>query len=282
MSGEGISGTRKGEDKWYGVRKGNQYLVFQDLEENFTEIFDALRDGKGADYPKVESKTIPDLRDLLLKYGKYRIKQEFADDQYIRKLYALIPELNKSLNLVLEKVAGFGLITGLTYGNEDPCNFFKRLRGLDLPGGIPAVMEEIADSAESMCNLKSSITSFLSERAREVMPNTCELVGEEIALELLYHAGSIRNLALMPASSIQVLGAEKALFKHIIYGSPPPKHGSLFKVKGMSSLKISQRGKVARYIAGKTAIALRADFAGHKIDQEKAKERIQEILKRKK
>lgn len=282
MSGEGNSGTRKSEDKWYGSRKGNQNLVFEGLEENFPQIFDALREGREVDVPMHESRVIPDLRELLLKYGKYRIKQEFAEDQYIRKLYALIPELNKSLNLILEKVDGFGLITGLTYSNEDPCCFFKRLRGLDLPGALPAVMEQISDSADSLCSLKSNIVSFLSERAREVMPNTCELVGEEIAIELLYHAGSLRNLALMPASAIQVLGAEKALFKHILYGSPPPKHGSLFKVKGMSSLRTSERGKVARVIAGKTAIALRADFAGHIIDQETSREKIQELLKRKK
>ena len=282
MSGKGNSEARKGEDRWYGTRKGNQYLVYQGIEEKFPEIFDSLRDGLEVNLPQDESKSIPDLRDFLIRYGKYRLKQEFAEDQYIRKLYALVPELNKSLNLILEKVAGFGLITGLTYGNEDPCNFFKRLRGLDLPGSLPAVMEEIADSAGSICALKASILSFLSEKAREVMPNTCELVGEEIAIELLYHAGSLRNLALMPASAIQVIGAEKALFKHILYGSPPPKHGSLFKVKGMSSLKTSDRGRVARFIAGKTAIALRADFAGHKIDQEKSMEKIQELLKRKK
>ncbi len=282
MSGEGNSGARKSGDKWYGSRKGNQYFVYEGIGEKFPEIFDSLRDGLEVKLSLEESRSIPDLRDLLIRYGKYRIKQEFAEDQYIRKLYALIPELNKSLNLILEKVAGFGLITGLTYGNEDPCNFFKRLRGLDLPGSLPGVMEEIADSAGSICALKASILSFLSEKAREVMPNTCELVGEEIAIELLYHAGSLRNLALMPASAIQVIGAEKALFKHILYGSPPPKHGSLFKVKGMSSLRTSDRGRVARFIAGKTAIALRADFAGHRIDQEKSREKIQELLKRKK
>lgn len=282
MSGEGNSETRKNVDKWFGSRKGGSYLVYEGLEEHYQEIFDTLRIGEEVKLLKNESRSIPELRELMIKYGKYRIKQEFADDQYIRKFYALIPELNKSLNLILEKVEGFGIITGLTYGNEDPCNFFKRLKGLDLPDGIPAIMEEIATSTESICSLKSNIISFLSERARELMPNTCDLVGDEIAIELLYHAGSLRNLALMPASAIQVLGAEKALFKHILYGSPPPKHGSLFKVKGMSSLKTSQRGKVARFIAGKTAIALRADFAGHKLDQEKAKEKILELLKRKK
>ncbi|MCL4337103.1 MAG: hypothetical protein M1129_02205 [Candidatus Thermoplasmatota archaeon] len=282
MSGEESSGTRKGADKWYGTKKGNQYLVFDGLDTNYAQIFDALKEGKDAGVGFVESKTPPDLREFLLKYGQYRLKQEFADDQYIRKLYALIPELNKSLNLILEKVAAFGLMTGLTYGNEDPCNFFKRLKGLDLPGKLPEVMEQISGSADSICSLKGNIILFLSERAREVMPNTCDLVGEEIAIELLYHSGSLRNLALMPASAIQVLGAEKALFKHILYGSPPPKHGSLFKVKGMSSLKTSERGRVARFIAGKTAIALRADFAGHLIDQEKSKARIQELLRRKK
>ena len=75
MSGKGNSEARKGEDRWYGTRKGNQYLVYQGIEEKFPEIFDSLRDGLEVNLPQDESKSIPDLRDFLIRYGKYRLKQ---------------------------------------------------------------------------------------------------------------------------------------------------------------------------------------------------------------
>lgn len=256
-------------------------MVFRDLDNRYPEIFDALRSEIPVDASLEKRDDLPDLRKLLIEYGKYRIRQEFAEDQYVRKFYALIPELNKSLNLILEKVSNFGLFTGVNYGNEDPCGYFRRLRDLDLPGDVAQEMNRISDTAESICTLKSQTLEFLTEKARHFMPNTSELVGEEIAIDLLYHAGSLRNLALMPASSIQVLGAEKALFKHIVNGTPPPKHGVIFRVKGMSSLKTRDRGKVARFIAGKAAIALRADYLGTKLDLAKETEQLSKLLKRK-
>lgn len=257
-------------------------MAFQDLDEDFPQIFDSLRQGETVNKGLIERKDLPDLRELLIDYGKYRIKQEFAEDQYIRKFYALIPELNKSLNLILEKVSNFGLFTGVSYGNEDPCGYFRRLKDLELPADIAVEMNRISDTAESICSLKAQTLEFLSEKARVFMPNTSELIGEEIAIDLLYHAGSLRNLALMPSSSIQVLGAEKALFKHMVNGSPPPKHGVIFRVKGMSSLRTKERGRVARYIAGKVAITLRADYLGSTVDMTKEKDQLQKMLKRKK
>lgn len=277
-----ITGKAQEGDSWYGRRASSQTLVFHDLEDRYTEIFDSLRSGENVESELEVRKEIPDLRELLIKYGKHRIRAEFAEDQYIRKFYALVPELTKSLNLILEKVTNFGLFTGVSHGNEDPCGYFRRLRDLDLPEDIAEEMNRISDTAESICSLKAQTLEFLSQKARLFMPNTSGFVGEEIAIDLLYHAGSLRNLALMPASSIQVLGAEKALFKHIVNGSPPPKHGVIFRVKGMSSLRTRDRGKVARFIAGKVAIALRADYHGTVIDMTRETEQLDNLLKRKK
>lgn len=270
------------ESSWYGRKISGNYLVYKGIETGYVNIFDALRSGQAVELELEKAVKPPELRELLIEYGRHRIKQEFAEDQYIRKFFALIPELDKSLNLILEKVSGFGLFTGVNYNSNDPCGYFRRLRGLDLPEDISHMMDRISESAESICSLKSQALDFLREKIRIFMPNTSNLVGEEVAIELLYQAGSIRNLALMPASAIQVLGAEKALFKHILHGAPPPKHGAIFKVKGISSLRTKDRGKVARYIAGKIAIAARADFRGTSLDFEKEKEHLQLMLKRKK
>lgn len=281
VRGRTSEGKRE-EGRWYGSNVSGSYLVYRELDTNFISIFDALRTGQAVDLPKERANKSPELRELLIEYGKYRMKQEFADDQYIRKFFALIPELDKSLNLILEKVSNFGLFTGVNYDSNDPCGYFRRLRGLDLPPDISRMMDKISESVESICTLKSQTLDFLRAKVQTLMPNTSDLVGDDIAIELLYLAGSIRNLALMPASTIQVLGAEKALFKHIIHGSPPPKHGVIFKIKGMSSMRTGDRGKVARHIAGKIAIAARADYRGTTLDLSAEKENLQRLLKRKK
>jgi nucleolar protein 56 len=83
-------------------------------------------------------------------------------------------------------------------------------------------------------------------------------------------AGGLQNLAMRPASTIQVLGAEKALFRSLKTGARPPKHGLIFQHTLLHDAKRWQRGKIARVIAGKLAIAARADAfgQGHFIGEE--------------
>ncbi len=276
----------RGKDKsvrvmWYGYPRPMGFAVFSNIEREYSRIFDDLRDGKPPGSEVVERTELPDLRALMIEYAKYRVKKEFREDQYVRKFYSLVPEINKSINLILEKVMTFGLITGISYNSDDPCRFFTNLEELDLPEDISSMMTQISSSVAGLCALRSSLTQFLSERVRILMPNTCRIAGEDLATELLFHAGSLRNLAMMPASSIQVLGAEKALFKHFVSGTPPPKHGILFHYKGLSSLPPRRRGRVARVIAGKIAIASRADLSGTTLDTDKMLGKIKETMNRK-
>lgn len=267
--------------RWYGTPASRGFNVYRDIEERYIEIFDALREGRIPDVQTDPRLSLPDIRDIMISYARYRVKKEFTQDQYVRKFYSLIPELDRSVNLILEKVMNFGLITGVSYNSDDPCRFLSSLRGLDLPADLSAMLDDISVSAGKLCDLRASLVSFLNMRISRIMPNTSAIAGEELAAELLYHAGSLRNLALMPASSIQVLGAEKALFKHVVTGSPPPKHGVLFHFRGMSALKPRTRGRVARVIAGKIAIAARADLAGTVIDTGSMVKQIKEAMAKK-
>jgi len=86
---------------------------------------------------------------------------------------------------------------------------------------------------------------------------------------------------MLPASTIQVLGAEKALFKHLIKGTPPPKHGFIFQHPLVRNAKRWQRGKISRAIAAKLAIAAREDYFGGNNISDKLladiEERVEEI-----
>ncbi len=93
-------------------------------------------------------------------------------------------------------------------------------------------------------------------------PNLVRLLGPELAARLLAAAGGLNRLARLPASTIQVLGAERAFFEHLRGHAPPPRHGLLFIHPTLQSAPRRERGRLARALAGKAAIAARRDRAG--------------------
>jgi nucleolar protein 56 len=112
--------------------------------------------------------------------------------------------------------------------------------------------------------LRRSMENYLDKTMEEVAPNTKTIVGSLLGARLIAIAGSLRNLALRPSSTIQVLGAEKALFRSLKTGARPPKHGLIFQHALLHDAKRWQRGKIARAVAGKLAIAARIDAFGGK------------------
>jgi nucleolar protein 56 len=110
--------------------------------------------------------------------------------------------------------------------------------------------------------LRGSMEAYLDNTMEEVARNIKAMVGSLLGARLIAMAGSLRNLAMRPASTIQVLGAEKALFRSLKTGARPPKHGLIFQAALLHDAKRWQRGKIARALAGKLSIAARADAFG--------------------
>jgi nucleolar protein 56 len=110
---------------------------------------------------------------------------------------------------------------------------------------------------------RQGLEGYLDKAMEEVAPNIQALVGSLLGARLIALSGGLKNLAKMPASTIQVLGAEKALFRALKTGTRPPKHGIIFQHTLIHDAKRWQRGKLARALAGKLAIAARIDaFSG--------------------
>ncbi|MCL4380730.1 MAG: NOP58 family protein [Candidatus Marsarchaeota archaeon] len=124
------------------------------------------------------------------------------------------------------------------------------------------------------------IEAYIKEASNRLLPNTTYLTDEKIAAELLDKAGSLDKLAMMPASTIQLLGAEKALFKHIKFGSKPPKYGILFKLPAINAEKRNLRGKIARAYASKIAIALKADTMSKNFIAKELKESLEKSIEK--
>jgi nucleolar protein 56 len=121
----------------------------------------------------------------------------------------------------------------------------------------------------SLYKLRDNLEKYLDSTMDEVAPNIKFMVGSLLGARLIAVSGGLTNLAKRPASTIQVLGAEKALFRSLKTGTRPPKHGLIFQHTLLHDAKRWQRGKIARAIAGKLAIAARADaFGGRNIATE--------------
>lgn len=150
------------------------------------------------------------------------------------------------------------------------------------------LQEQDLHQIQTMCkntlelhDVRHSLENYVDTTMSEIAPNIRTLAGSLLGARLIALAGGLQNLAKMPASTIQVLGAEKALFRALKSGSRPPKHGIIFQHSLFHEAKRWQRGKVARALAGKLAIAARIDafrgsYAGDKL-KGAVEERIKEI-----
>jgi len=145
--------------------------------------------------------------------------------------------------------------------------------------------KKLASEILSLSSLRTYYENRIEEIAKEICPNATEIAGGRIVAMLIAHAGSLEKLSKLPASTIQVLGAEKALFKHLRSKGKvsPPKHGILFLHQWIGKAPKKVRGKLARTIAAKLAIALKVDygkggFIGDKLKAEIDKRR-RELLK---
>ncbi len=239
------------------------------------------------------------MHDLSLEITKLRVKQAVEKrDLIIAQAIQTLDDLDKTINLFVSRVREWYGIhfpeldrlldkhetytrLAFKFGSKDNLTVEKLERE-----GIPkSKARQIAKAAETsmgadltetdltqvkiLCKtvldlykLRQTLEDYLDTAVEEVAPNTKAIVGSLLGARLIALAGGLINLAKMPSSTIQVLGAEKALFRSLKTGTRPPKHGIIFQHALLHEAKKWQRGKIARAIAGKLAIAARTDSFG--------------------
>lgn len=132
--------------------------------------------------------------------------------------------------------------------------------GKDLEKSDLDAMLELAKAIQELYNFKEKQTKYLEITMKDYCPNLTALAGSLIGAKLLASAGSLERMSKMPSSTIQLLGAEKALFRHLTTGAKSPKYGILHEHPLISQAKKSNHGKVARLLADKISIAVKVDF----------------------
>ncbi|KAL8712665.1 MAG: hypothetical protein Q9220_003197 [cf. Caloplaca sp. 1 TL-2023] len=117
----------------------------------------------------------------------------------------------------------------------------------------------LAEQVVSFTDERAQLSSYLSARMAAVAPNLTALVGDLVGARLIAHAGSLMNLAKSPASTIQILGAEKALFRALKTKHDTPKYGLIYHASLIGQATGKNKGKMARVLATKAALGLRVD-----------------------
>src|SRR5919202_3124251 len=193
----------------------------------------------------------------------------------MREWYGLhFPELDnliQSPNLYAEIVAKAGLRQNITRqmleqsGLHDRkvdiiIDVARRSKGGDASTESIALLKKIANEVLSQSELRRILAEYIEDTMEVVAPNVKQILTALVGARLISKAGSLSRLAFSSASTIQVLGAEKALFRALKSGARPPKHGLLFQHPMVHSAPKWQRGKIARAVASKVAIAARIDL----------------------
>ncbi len=135
--------------------------------------------------------------------------------------------------------------------------------GSDVAPEDLASIQVLSNALKESISSRAKLEKYIDSRMHEVAPNVSELVGPIIGARLIMKAGSLRRLAILPSGTIQLLGAEKAMFRHLKQGSRPPKHGLLFAHPLVHNAPPWQRGAIARALASKICLAARADAYSH-------------------
>lgn len=241
---------------------------------------------------KVKAEDFGYSKELLLKacikLATKKIEEEQKErTKRISEAVDALDDIIKITNMVLERLRDW--YSYFSFEEiEDGKELAEEILKMKIGNGELDKLEE--KSIKSMANLllllyktREEIEKYIRKVMEEMAPNVCKIIGSNIGARLIAYAGGIEKLATMPAGTIQVLGAEKALFKHIKDGTPPPKHGIIFQHEMINKAPKNKRGKIARLLATKLAIAAKADaFTKNYIADELKKEieeRYREIMK---
>lgn len=157
-------------------------------------------------------------------------------------------------------------------------NSREKSMGSDLLKQDIQIIQAQASLIVELYQRRQALEKWMDEAMLSTTPNLCGVIGPLLGARLIALVGSLRDLAVAPSSKIQILGAEKALYRTIKTGAPPPKHGIIFQDSRINQSKWWLRGKIARVISGKIAIAARMDYFEAEDQSEKLAKELEEKI----
>jgi nucleolar protein 56 len=214
-----------------------------------------------------------------LKITKQKIKESVSEDWLIIQAIANVNELDKIVNILSKRLREWYSLYlpefedkfsnnekfSLMILDNDKENLMKEFNikdtmGADLDEVHLQELELLAKEIIGLQQLRANHEQYLEKIMRKYCPNLTELAGVTIGAKLIELGRSLKHLAMLPASTVQLLGAEKALFRHIKTGSKSPKFGVIFQHPLIQKARRKEQGKAARMLADKLSLCARLDF----------------------
>ncbi len=239
------------------------------------------------------------IREKAFEITRKKLREAVTKDQIIIQTITTIEELERTGNSLSKKLREWYELYSPEFSAKikDHETFAKliikknreeQLKEIKEEKTIGADMKEedikeikkLAEEIRRIYELKEEYEEYLDKTLEEHAPNTKAIAGKTITAKLIREAGSLKKLATIQASTIQMYGAEKALFRHLKTGAKPPKYGYIINHPLITGAEKKEKGKIARALADKISIAARVDyFKGERIG-EKLRKELEERFKK--
>jgi nucleolar protein 56 len=266
------------------------------------------------------AKDIEQLRKSLIRKAKKQVQERYSEkDVHIIRAVSVLGDLDNAFNLLAENViewysAHFPEMHSLVRDNEvflkivseigerekvsekslskllgesgkakDVEKKAKKSMGSNIPKTALHELRQLAENALKLKEERKKLQAFIEKQMEKLAPNFSKMAGPILGARLLAQAGGLKQVAMMPSSTLQLLGAEKALFRHLKNKkSKGPKYGFIYGHPLVKMVPGKHKGKVARSLAGKIVLAARADFFGEKKDiatkmQKELEQRVKQL-----
>jgi len=224
-------------------------------------------------------------------------------DRILMRVVSVIDELDKEINTLTEMLREwYGLyfpeaakrigsnekflkavaLYGFRESFEDPqlAEAAKKTSGMSFSEEDVKEVQGFAESVLNLIERRERLAKYLEKTADIAVPNLSAVAGPMLAARLLNLAGGLEKISKMPSSTIQLLGAEKALFRHLRGEGKAPKYGVLFGHPLIQQAPKERKGKVARLVAAKLSIAARMDAFSDKNEGERLRKELEEYVKK--
>ncbi len=245
-----------------------------------------------------QNTVLPHLREYSILLAKNAVRQSFRHDILVLQAINNIKELDKIINMLVKRIRewyGYYLPEFAVENNEkyveliltrDKTSLLKELHlkeeasmGVQLHKQDLDEVKLIGQQVQKLFVLRKEHEAYLEKLMKQVAPNVQAVAGTTIGAQLIAIAGSLERLSRFPASTVQILGAEKALFRHMKTGAKPPKYGVLHE-----HLLVSQsnhKGKAARRLADKLSIAAKVDYFKGRFIGDKLRKELEQHMPKK-
>ena len=244
------------------------------------------------------------MHDVMIRLGKLRTSEPVPRDKNMVQAIRYLDSLHETCNLIDERLhEWYGMhfpeladIVGdrkysdliARYGKRDgiinELNLGIESMGADFDESDLNSVLMLAKNLSGMYDERERTEEYIESIVKETCPNMCELLGGPLAARLISLSGGLERLSSLPSSTVQLLGAEKAMFRHLRSGKRPPKHGILYQHPTVHRAPYWQRGKISRSLAGKTLTAAKIDcYGGEYMGETLRKEfeiRVEDIKRR--